>query len=278
MLLTFVMAVWPVHAADKTLYRFTSIVTKYLDEQQGDSLQALISDLERNVEQSMYPNRSSYRARYAQARQIYLKQKNLVKSLQRLKSTKIDALRIKDLARELRTLRVRISTTRQFDQVEQARISKSFADILLLLNQNQEVFLAEAEALQVSLLANPLSPGIYGITSVIYGDCMPKYVSAPATCHHERASHKVTIRRPVTYTDLVDYVYLQNPTELVAEAVSDENGFFEIDLEPGIYSVFVDDNGQEYCNRFSVDGYACLLEINSDRKILRNLEIDHATW
>lgn len=63
----------------------------------------------------------------------------------------------------------------------------------------------------------------------------------------------------LTTLDEVDQVqyepfYTAIHTELVATVESDEYGFFQVELEPGDYSLFVEEDGMYYANLFEEKG------------------------
>lgn len=48
--------------------------------------------------------------------------------------------------------------------------------------------------------------------------------------------------------------YTKIQTELVTTAYSDNQGFFQVELEPGTYSIFIEEGDKYYSNRFSSQG------------------------
>ncbi len=55
--------------------------------------------------------------------------------------------------------------------------------------------------------------------------------------------------------------YSEINTNLVATVESDADGFFQIEIEPGNYSVFVKENGNYYANRSGGDGQISPVEL-----------------
>jgi hypothetical protein len=117
-----------------------------------------------------------------------------------------------------------------------------------------------------------ISQGLYGRIVLYKGNCMP----GARGCKTSHPSRKVLIREPVT-DEQMSVTYLVRPRGLVATATADRYGFYEVSLAPGTYSVFVEDDGREYCNSFGGRGEACQVTIG-DGLTERELKIDHAAW
>ncbi len=64
-------------------------------------------------------------------------------------------------------------------------------------------------------------------------------------------------------------------TTRVAQTKSNKNGFYEIELPPGQYSVFVKENGCYYCNRFDGSGNLCPVTMSTNTATEINLLIDY---
>ena len=77
-------------------------------------------------------------------------------------------------------------------------------------------------------------------------------------------------------TDGAYAVYSQVQGTVVAEAHSAQNGKYSAELEPGTYSVFVEDEGDWYCNHHSSEGF-CLVEVPDTGALVEyNIEITYA--
>ncbi len=88
---------------------------------------------------------------------------------------------------------------------------------------------------------------------------------------------------------LIRYTFcekLENPFECkiikqepIVTVISNQEGYYEIGLPNGQYSVLVEDpinENKEYCNSFDNE-YACPVLVN-DELVEFNIRIDHATW
>jgi hypothetical protein len=63
---------------------------------------------------------------------------------------------------------------------------------------------------------------------------------------------------------------------LVQTTTSDSEGFYEIALAPGTYSVFVEDETDWYCNRSDASGGLCTVAVMADKTAEFNVRIDYA--
>ena len=72
---------------------------------------------------------------------------------------------------------------------------------------------------------------------------------------------------------------MENETRLVKQIKSDENGFYEVELPPGTYSIFVEDLGKEYCNPQNLGerGELCQITIGTELKEY-NIGINHVAF
>jgi|GEM_PF-1092853 len=95
-----------------------------------------------------------------------------------------------------------------------------------------------------------VSQGIYGTISFTEGNCMPG--PGPRDCSTCPVSRTVKIYRYTTNNDAtrasnhVANFYERFTTELVAETKSDANGFYQLTLPPGTYTMVVVEKGLLY--------------------------------
>ena len=98
-----------------------------------------------------------------------------------------------------------------------------------------------------------ISQGLWGDVWFWSGNFMP--ISFGEICQIKR---KMLIYELTTMDDVVQLgdspFYTEINTKLIAAIYSDEYGFFQIELEPGEYSLFVEENHMYYANRFSSEG------------------------
>ena len=75
---------------------------------------------------------------------------------------------------------------------------------------------------------------------------------------------------------MMEDTYLRVKTPLVAMTEA-QQGFFEVSLPVGFYSVFVEDKGGEYCNRWDSQGIVCGVWVGPGAAVQYNITINHAT-
>jgi hypothetical protein len=73
-----------------------------------------------------------------------------------------------------------------------------------------------------------------------------------------------------------DGEYLRKENSPLVTVETDEQGRYSVNLSRGVYSVFVEDAGREYCNNLFDDGSACPVTVE-DRPVEYNITINHAT-
>ena len=100
-----------------------------------------------------------------------------------------------------------------------------------------------------------ITEGIWGTVILREGNCMPGVVGR---CFYYPVKREVLVYE---YTKLNETVQLSTSpfysevfTKLIATTISDEEGFFEIGLAPGKYSVFVKEKLYLYSNLFDGSG------------------------
>ena len=119
-----------------------------------------------------------------------------------------------------------------------------------------------------------IKQGVFGKVTLFEGNCMP----GAGGCKESRVSRTIYIREPITMGLLKNVsLYWENTTNLIKQIKSNAEGFYEVDLPPGNYSILVDDNGKEYCNSFGQNGEVCqIILVNGIKEY--NIEINHAAW
>lgn len=133
---------------------------------------------------------------------------------------------------------------------------------------------ANAPLPAISVLPNPINTdipipaitittGVRGNVWYWEGDFMPFVYTdiPPSTVPSSRGKispvvREIQIHRVTTVTDMNSYgpLFSDIPTELVATTTSDQTGFYQIDLPPGIYSAFIKEGTKYYANGFDSQG------------------------
>lgn len=117
--------------------------------------------------------------------------------------------------------------------------------------------------------------GLFGRVKQYQGNCMPG-LELDSSCQVTSLKTEIRVRELSQISD--SYVYYDFADEPIAVLETDSDGYYFLDLEPGVYSVFVQDGEREYCNSFDVEGFACKIEITEAEKLEYDLSIDHAFW
>ncbi|MFQ6012141.1 MAG: hypothetical protein ACE5LS_00635 [Thermoplasmata archaeon] len=125
-----------------------------------------------------------------------------------------------------------------------------------------------------------IEQGIYGEVVLREGNCMP-LVGGNPYCQVSLVSRTVYVRELVVGADMMDHTYLRVKTPLIATTEA-RQGFFEVPLPVGLYSVFVEDEGGEYCRGFSYSDPGripvfCSVRVYSGSTTPYDITIDHAS-
>lgn len=106
-----------------------------------------------------------------------------------------------------------------------------------------------------------ISQGACGNVWFWEGDFMPPSTGKITPVVREIHIHRVTTLTDMNVTDSFDPLFSNIPTELIATTTSDETGFYQIDLPPGIYSVFIKEGTKFYANGYDSQGRIKTLEV-----------------
>ncbi len=125
-----------------------------------------------------------------------------------------------------------------------------------------------------------ITEGIYGTVVERYGDWMP---GSPKGGGERPIMRSVFVYEYTKISDFESIYYSEFPMDkmpktLVGIGRPGCNGFYEISLKPGIYSVFIEDKGKLCAN--GCDGYGGInpVVISADSIVLMNLVLDHAVY
>ena len=114
-----------------------------------------------------------------------------------------------------------------------------------------------------------IDQGIYGAVIWLEGDQMPG--TGASSGKSEPMETQICIHELAQYTDLSrdktsetgNLLFTQINTPLVGCTDSNASGFYELELEPGIYSVFALSEDGWFCNSSSPDG-VCAVTIEAE--------------
>ena len=125
-----------------------------------------------------------------------------------------------------------------------------------------------------------IKEGIWGTLVKTEGDCMPAIDWENTTCKQFPVKREILIYE---YTKINETrheftKFLEVYTKLVATATCDEEGFFELALESGKYSVFVREGGYLYANSFDGQGGISSITVESSKVSEEFLNLNYASY
>ncbi|MBI4095733.1 MAG: carboxypeptidase regulatory-like domain-containing protein [DPANN group archaeon] len=130
---------------------------------------------------------------------------------------------------------------------------------------------------EIQNTSQQVKTGIHGTVTLTSGDCMPGEPSRTHPCTQTKISRTVYIREPATIANM-DGTYLKTKTNLVAQMTSDSNGYYDVTLPAGTYSVFVEDGSKEYCNFGGGLGEECQVTVTDGGMAEFNIDINKAVY
>ena len=127
-----------------------------------------------------------------------------------------------------------------------------------------------------------IQEGIYGSVIERYGDWMPTIGQYPKGGERP-IKREVYVYEYTKMSDVKSFGYVHfdmdtMPTALVARTQSSKNGFFEIALPAGTYSVFIEDEGKLYCSSGDGQGGLNPITVKSGEAHEVTLVLDHAVY
>ena len=118
-----------------------------------------------------------------------------------------------------------------------------------------------------------ITEGIWGTLVKTEENCLPP-VDANSACDQYPVIREIAIYEYTT-VDKTKYsgnAFSEISTKLIATTTCDEEGFFELALPPGRYSVFVKENGYLYANRF--DGKAGIAPVTVESSVVSEFNLN----
>jgi hypothetical protein len=124
-----------------------------------------------------------------------------------------------------------------------------------------------------------MEQGIWGDVWFWEGDFMPPFPQGTVTAvSRELRIHALTGVDDVEPEGYCTF-YASVSTELIATAWSDTNGFFEVELEPGWYSLFAVEDTFFYASLFGGGGLIWPVEVAEDEVTETRFDINYLmTW
>lgn len=246
----------------------------------SSKLETVSSDL-LELSQSIEYQTGSYREVKTLAKKIFKRQRKIYKRLKKLSRHKAYSEFTNLVSERAETSFVDFKSNSKSNYKNLKRLKKSSNKLALLeeisaLEQENQKLLEELTTLTKSAaFGDPNNSGAFGVLSLVSGNCMPG-PDINTDCKLERLLSTVKVRELTHYSEGDTFVYYSFTEDPIASIESTEDGSYNLNLEPGKYSVFVLDGEKEYCNSFDGDGNACKLIIKEGMKSEHNVTIDHS--
>ena len=126
-----------------------------------------------------------------------------------------------------------------------------------------------------------IEQGVAGTVVLKEGNCMPMIgpYEGDNPCRNYSLKRIIQIYEPTTPEDVEGSgpSFEKIHTNLIAETQSDKDGFFEVELNTGLYSLFIIEKGDFYRNRWS-NSYIGPVSVKKDSITIENPVIDYAVY
>lgn len=123
-----------------------------------------------------------------------------------------------------------------------------------------------------------LAKGVWGTVASSEGDCMPMVPPSPTTCGItcpvKRTIKVYAYSLATNATHYFGDFYTNFNSTLVAETESDENGFYQVNVPDGHYSLAIVEDGKLYANTWDTAGGLAPVIISNDVQKV-NLTMTH---
>ncbi len=124
-----------------------------------------------------------------------------------------------------------------------------------------------------------ISQGIGGTLVFTEGNCMPGAIDT--TCRRYPVQRTVHIHE-CTHRSQADHIqggfHKDIETAIIASVITDREGFFEAELPPGKYSIFVEEDNLLYANLWDSVGCIQPASVNSGETTVRRINITHSAY
>lgn len=121
--------------------------------------------------------------------------------------------------------------------------------------------------------------GVWGTLTRVEGNCMP--VHYPESSCKQYPVKRVVEIYEYTTLEQADYIFpsfFDVKTKLIKKTTCDEDGFFEVQLGPGRYSLFIREEGRLYARLFDGDGGINSFIVEPSTTSESNQKLDYAVY
>jgi hypothetical protein len=125
-----------------------------------------------------------------------------------------------------------------------------------------------------------ITTGLSGTLLKKEGDCMPSYPTTNKSCKEYPVSRTLSVYEYSTIRDVVGYgpLFDSVTSKLIGQCKADNDGFFQITLSPGKYSIFILENEKFYANGFDGLGGINPVVVKADNVSIIRLTLDYASY
>jgi len=123
-----------------------------------------------------------------------------------------------------------------------------------------------------------IKTGVSGTLLKIEGDCMP--TRGISTCKEYPVSRTLYVYEYTTFLNVVGYgpLYYTVNSKLIGLCTADTEGFFQIALLPGKYSIFIKENDGLYANGLDGQGGINPVTVKTDSVSSIKLMLSYAVY
>jgi hypothetical protein len=124
-----------------------------------------------------------------------------------------------------------------------------------------------------------ITQGIAGTLIMKEGNCMP-IIGENSTCKSYPVKRRISVYAYTTTGNVTGTLpaYDAVNTTLIAEADADAEGFFQVSLAPGKYSVFIREKGKFYARSFDGTDGINPAEVENGNVKIANQAVDYASY
>lgn len=147
------------------------------------------------------------------------------------------------------------------------KLTHRYLLVMLAIFATAAVFAMGSKEAPETTVEEQTVQGIDGRVEIWEGNFMP--MTEPGTAQNSKtpgAGLRIRVHEPVKMGASANATLVEVPTPLVAETTTDADGKFFIEVAPGQYSVFVEENGGWYFNGWNGEGIQGAVEVPPGEK------------
>jgi hypothetical protein len=135
------------------------------------------------------------------------------------------------------------------------------------------------ELIEKNIAKISINTGIAGTLLKKEGNCMPM-IGATTSCKSYPVSRIIQIYEYTNQNEVEGWGPLFDSvnSKLITQCDADQEGFFQVTIDPGKYSVFICEKDKFYANSFDGQGGIYPLTVKSDSISIIKLTLDYAVY